>query len=304
MKEGIGSAHAKIILIGEHAVVYGYPALALPLLSSKVHVTLRKSDETYVSSALVEGPMHTLDETFDPIKKLVEKLLNVFNMNAVSLTIDTDIPINAGLGSSAAISSAITEAFFDYNDVSLSQETRFNYVQFSETLAHQTPSGIDAIITMSKTPIKFIKGESLKPFEIDLDGYLVVGNTGVKGKTKEAVNHIAQTINTPSTKALIDQLGVLTLNAISAINDNNLIALGNALTLAHDALTALGVSHPLLDALIKDSLSKGALGAKMTGGGLGGCAIALASNQATANAIQASWSLMSGQDAFILSLKK
>lgn len=304
MKVGKGHAHAKIILIGEHAVVYGYPALALPLRSSQVHVTLKNHDVNYIESALYKGPIETLDERFNPIKKLVEKLIQDFNMSKIYITIQTDIPINAGLGSSAAIASALVEAFFNYHDVALSHDVRFNYVQYSETLAHQNPSGIDAMITMTHTPIKFKKGEPFEPFELDLNGFLVVGNTGVKGKTKEAVMHIASTMQKAKTQALIDQLGVLTQRAINAISTHDLDALGNTLTLAHETLTALEVSHPLLDELVKDSLSKGALGAKMTGGGLGGCAIALVRDELTASAIKESWILISGQDAFILPLKK
>ncbi|MFW5865357.1 MAG: mevalonate kinase, partial [Candidatus Izemoplasmataceae bacterium] len=162
------------------------------------------------------------------------------------------------------------------------------------------PSGIDALITMSNTPILFKKGTPFEAFPFTLKSYLVVGNTGVKGRTKEAVNHIAKTIDSSATKSLIEQLGICATDALAAINEGNIDKLGTLLTLAHQTLDALGVSHPLLNQMVEDSLSNGAIGAKMTGGGLGGCVIALTKSKEIASNILTSWESFSGENAFIL----
>ena len=260
---GVGQAHSKIILIGEHAVVYGYPAISLPLL--EVEVTCR-----VVPAAT---PWRLFEE--DTLSMAVYASLEYLNIKDayIRCQIDSAIPEKRGMGSSAAISIAAIRAVFDYFEAELPHDVLEILVNRAEMIAHMNPSGLDAKTCLSDQPIRFIKNVGFEELAMDLSAYLVIADTGVYGHTREAI----QVVESKGKDALpfLYALGELTQQAEEAIKARDAVMLGGILTKAHGNLKEIGVSSLEADALVETALHHGALGAKMSGGGLGGCIIAL-----------------------------
>ena len=260
---GVGQAHSKIILIGEHAVVYGYPAISLPLL--EVEVTCRVVPAT--------TPWRLFEE--DTLSMAVYASLKYLNIKDayIRCQIDSAIPEKRGMGSSAAISIAAIRAVFDYYQAELPRDVLEILVNRAEMIAHMNPSGLDAKTCLSDQPIRFIKNVGFEELAMDLSAYLVIADTGVYGHTREAI----QVVESKGKEALpfLYALGELTQQAEEAIKARDAVMLGDILTKAHENLKEIGVSSLEADALVETALQHGALGAKMSGGGLGGCIIAL-----------------------------
>jgi len=260
---GVGQAHSKIILIGEHAVVYGYPAISLPLL--EVEVTCR-----VVPAAT---PWRLFEE--DTLSMAVYASLEYLNIKeaCIRCQIDSAIPEKRGMGSSAAISIAAIRAVFDYFEAELPYDVLEILVNRAEMIAHMNPSGLDAKTCLSAQPIRFIKNVGFEELAMDMSAYLVIADTGVYGHTREAI----QVVQSKGKNALpfLHALGDLTQQAEEAIKTKDAVFLGKILTKAHGNLKEIGVSSLEADALVGTALDHGALGAKMSGGGLGGCIIAL-----------------------------
>ena len=263
-KLGVGQAHSKIILIGEHAVVYGYPAISLPLL--EVEVTCKVIP--------AESPWRLYEE--DTLSMAVYASLEYLAIKeaCIRCVIDSAIPEKRGMGSSAAISIAAIRAVFDYYQVDLPHDVLEILVNRAEMIAHMNPSGLDAKTCLSDQPIRFIKNVGFTELEMALSAYLVIADTGVYGHTREAI----QVVQNKGKDALpfLHALGELTQQAEDAISQKDAEKLGQILSQAHFHLKEIGVSSPEADSLVETALSHGALGSKMSGGGLGGCIIALA----------------------------
>ena len=265
-KVGVGQAHSKIILIGEHAVVYGYPAISLPLLEVKVTCKVVPA----------ESPWHLYEE--DTLSMAVYASLEHLNIKdaCIRCQIDSAIPEKRGMGSSAAISIAAIRAVFDYYQADLPHDVLEILVNRAEMIAHMNPSGLDAKTCLSDHPIRFIKNVGFTELEMDLSAYLVIADTGVYGHTREAI----QVVQSKGKDALpfLHALGEFTQQAEEVIRQKDTEKLGQILSQAHLHLKEIGVSSPEADSLVETALSHGALGAKMSGGGLGGCIIALVAN--------------------------
>lgn len=265
-KVSVGQAHSKIILIGEHAVVYGYPAISLPLL--EVEVTCKVVP--------AESPWRLYEE--DTLSMAVYASLEYLDITeaCIRCEIDSAIPEKRGMGSSAAISIAAIRAVFDYYQADLPHDVLEILVNRAEMIAHMNPSGLDAKTCLSDQPIRFIKNVGFTELEMNLSAYLVIADTGVYGHTRESI----QVVQNKGKDALpfFHALGELTQQAEDAISQKDAEELGQILSQAHLHLKEIGVSSPEADHLVETALSHGALGAKMSGGGLGGCIIALADN--------------------------
>lgn len=265
-KVGVGQAHSKIILIGEHAVVYGYPAISLPLL--EVEVTCKVVP--------AESPWRLYEE--DTLSMAVYASLEHLNIKdaCIRCQIDSAIPEKRGMGSSAAISIAAIRAVFDYYQAELPHQVLEILVNRAEMIAHMNPSGLDAKTCLSDQPIRFIKNVGFTELEMNLSAYLVIADTGVYGHTREAI----QVVQSKGKDALpfLHDLGELTQQAEDAIRRKDAERLGQILSQAHLHLKEIGVSSPEADSLVETAMRHGALGAKMSGGGLGGCIIALVAN--------------------------
>jgi len=289
-KIGIGRATGKIILIGEHSVVYGKKAIAFPFAGVGIHTTVQKKPTIHIQSKYFSG---TLDEmkqiaSMHNLVLLIEVLQKDLALPNFNLSIQSSIPSERGMGSSAAVAVSIVRAFFDWQNLALDNKTLLKYVDYSEQIAHDNPSGIDAAATSGTQPILFEKGQPFEAFPLNVDAYLLVADTGIKGQTRQAVKDVATLVNQKgqSVQAIIDQLGDLTLEAKTAIIQNQAKRLGQIMTASHHLLQKLTVSNQTLDEAVEIALDNHALGAKLTGGGRGGCLIVLAKDLQNAKQIQ------------------
>lgn len=272
-KIGIGKSHSKIILMGEHSVVYGYPAIALPLKHIEVTCRILPSEDPlkYVAT--------------DPLVTAIFAALRYLEIKDQPITyeIESMVPERRGMGSSAAVAIAAIRAVFDYFDKPLSMSVLEMLANQAEIIAHTNPSGLDAKTCLSDHAIKFIRNVGFSQLEMNVNAYLVIADTGIHGHTREAV----QAVEALEEKALtyLHRLGDLVDKAETAIEARNMVQLGSAMTMAHENLKELSVSSPEANHLVSSAIANGALGAKMSGGGLGGCIIALVETEEQAKSL-------------------
>ena len=262
-RKGRGVSHSKIILMGEHSVVYGYPAIAIPLKNIQMECIVERSRVPF---------FHNEKDTLSTAVHTALKYLSKKNEN-IKYKVISDIPPKRGMGSSAAVSIAAIRGVLDYFNRKVDSITLEKLVNEAEIIAHNTPSGLDAKTCLSDSAIKFIKNKGFKNIDINLGAYLLIADTGIHGHTRDAIMNIKNMGN----KALpmLEKLGKLTEETEKFIEKKDVVNIGKNMIFAHEELKMLGVSIEKSDILVKTAIAEGAYGAKMSGGGLGGCIIAL-----------------------------
>lgn len=289
-REGHGHTWAKAILLGEHSVVYGHPAVAVPLHDLRMRATATPvTGPSMLRSLGYCGPMSGAGPDFACVARAFEAAREFSGCLEQSFAITTrsDFPHQRGLGSSAAASGAIIRAVLDSCGRRASSDELFDLTQMAERVAHGRPSGLDAAATSSAGPIRFHSGDMRRLSQRIEGAHLVIADSGVRGSTREAVGGLRERYerDTGRIGPLIEALGELAGTAVDALADGDAPALGGAMDRAHTILAGLGLSLPVLDALTAEARRAGALGAKLTGGGLGGCIIALADGPRAAERI-------------------
>jgi mevalonate kinase len=294
------SAPGKIILLGEHAVVYGRPAIAVPVTHVQATVTLEPGGRGLIIHALDTG--RTVDyahaDPLDPLAAIVRVTLAHFGLAVpdLSISIRSTIPIASGLGSGAAVSVAIARALADWATTGATtgattrgrpypdDATISGLAYEVERLHHGTPSGIDNTVIAYNRPVFFVRGEPIETFSVQRPFTVVIGNTGVASPTKIAVGDVRRGWEAEPARyeAWFDQIGGLAQQARAAIESAEIDRLGPLMDQNQSLLQNIGVSNVELERLIDAAKAAGAAGAKLVGGGRGGNMIALVdkSNQA------------------------
>ncbi|SCL21942.1 mevalonate kinase [Micromonospora inyonensis] len=312
---GVGRAHGKAILLGEHAVVYGAPALVIPVpqLTTTASATrLPDPDDgaDRISFALAGSPTTSVTPlATDGLRHLVAEFRErtaVAGRMCVDVLIDCAIPQGRGLGSSAACARAAVLALADVFDRRLDAGTVFDLVQASEKVAHGRASGIDALATGATSPLLFQSGTARElPIVMPgngcahapertaprpgagFDGLFVIADSGVGGSTRDAVELVRRRFagRAETQDAFVRRVSDLTHAALRDLAHGQVGDFGARLTENHRLLHEVGISTDLIDALVEAALAAGSLGAKITGGGLGGCMIALVADPGRAEAV-------------------
>lgn len=275
-----GRASGKAILLGEHAVVYGRPALAIPLSALQVRADVRRSNgPSLLHSALYDGPLAGAPARLGPTAMAASAALEAVGAPdaSIDVSVESSLPAERGVGSSAAVAAAVVRAVAAAFDVALDAQQEHELIQRAERVAHVSPSGLDAHAVRAGAPIWF-EGGTISPVEVASPLTFVIADTGLAGRTREAVAGVrARHEQDPAATAiLLDELGDLTRDARAHLAAGDARGLGNVMNRAHAALSHLGVGAPVLDGLTRTALANGAWGAKLTGGGRGGCVLVLA----------------------------
>ena len=259
-----GTAAGKVILLGEHGVVYGRHALALPIPDA-VNVTVARSGEL----------SHDLPDEF--VNLLLDEL-GVDDRNWC-ISVESRLPFGKGLGSSAAIAVAIVRAFDKALGLGLDDE-RVSAVAFeSEKLAHGTPSGVDNTLSTFAKPMLFRNDGALRidSLEISLSPPLVIAWGDETGRTSEQVAGVRERHEQSPGQfnALFDEMDRLSRQGAQLLQAARWEELGALMNICHGLLNAIGVSTPSLERMVSLARQSGAVGAKLTGAGGGGSIVAL-----------------------------
>jgi len=281
------SAPGKIILFGEHAVVYGQPAIAVPVKQVRAKATVTPNIRGTSGEVRILAPNIGLDSSLDdvppgnPIGEVINKVattLGIDHLPSCTLKITSTIPVASGLGSGAAVSVAVIRALAGFLGKPLPNEKVSALAYEIEKIHHGTPSGIDNTVVTYEQPVYFIKGQSAEIFSVAKPFTIVIGDTGIRAPTKESVGdvRIAWQADPEHYERLFAAAGSIAKTARQAIEKGHPEWLGPLMNENQELLVEMDVSSPELDRLIYTAKEAGAIGAKLSGGGRGGNLIALA----------------------------
>jgi len=275
-------ASGKIILLGEHAVVYGRPALAAPIpLAVEARVVDSADTVLLIPRWGIEQRVPPMSENPQGVTRILALLLERLDLASRALTIEAfpNVPRAMGLGGSSALAVAVIRALSDHFKLDLSNE-RVNELAFEcERAAHGTPSGVDNTIATYGSTLLFENNGSPSFQEVRPAGSVSIA-IGISGKESLTATTVAQVRKAwerqpERYERIFDQIGDLTRAGTEALQDGAYQELGELMNLCQGYLNALQVSTPELEELIHIARRRGAVGAKLTGGGGGGSVIAL-----------------------------
>ena len=268
-------AMGKVILLGEHAVVYGHPALAGGI-SRGVTTIDQVVEKNSKKTSRLRIPDWDLDISSDiqhPVALAFAAMLEAAHVGFADLQLRSDLPAGAGLGSSAAMCVAIARCICDDDD---DGEQVLAVANAGEACFHDTPSGIDVALSMSGGIARYQKDSGLTTLACPALP-IVVGLSGIPRSTAKMVTLVRDTLREDSAlESAISEIANLTREGQSALLSGNLEQLGSCMNRCHHELSRLGVGVATLDTMVGIAQSAGAVGAKLTGAGGGGAIIALA----------------------------
>lgn len=313
---GSGRAHAKVILIGEHTAVYGLPTIAVPIpdftaeaIVTPVNTAQRpppeagRHDNRFETLFTAAADSRTAHE---PGPAVAAASLRRWGGpgESVEVRLRSSIPPARGLGSSAATAAATVRAIADLYGATPDASSLYELVQIGENLSHGRASGVDAVTVTASGPLRFAAG-AIRPIVTPAEAVLVLADSGVAGRTDRAVATARTTLHRDRALArrILARASELTDSAVHELESGRLRALGQSMNEFHSLLRELNVSTPVIDRLTAAARHAGAYGAKLTGGGLGGCVIAL-TDAGSATAIGAALRAAGAQRTWLVDLPK
>jgi mevalonate kinase len=275
-ENAVGRAGGKVILLGEHAVVHGTPAIAVGL-----------PDKTIVSARFAEGPtaldiapwgLRARVDGNDPADTALRSLVEALGapQDGIVLSGTTELPVRAGLGASASIAAAAARAVSALLGRDPSAAELYAAVQASERAFHGSPSGVDAAAVLGTGVLRFSRADGAVRLDVPAPE-LVIVHTGAPGDTHVTVAAFAARLSADPAEGArrLDALRGIVERGVDALGRRDHAELGRLMDENHAHLAWFGVSTDELDRACVEARAAGALGAKLTGGGGGGCAIAL-----------------------------
>jgi len=300
-------APGKIILFGEHAVVYGRPTLAVPVMqvAASVEITTQppnrptgkpKNRSTGKLNLWLDAPDIGLSA---PVEALLQQAtppplaiairsvcqaLGVEQPPRLRIRVTSSIPLASGLGSGAAVSVALIRALSAALGQPLPDEQVNALAYEIEKLYHGTPSGIDNTVITYARPVYFVRGQILQTFRVVRPFTLVIGDSGIAAPTRESVGAVRQLWQADPARweKVFDQVAEIVEAAKNAIESGEVSRLGALMDENQALLQQMTVSSAELDRLVAAAKTAGAQGAKLSGGGRGGNMLALATPETAA----------------------
>lgn len=273
----MGFGRGKVILLGEHAVVHGYPAIAAGIERG---VTARATPADEDRLALRPWGVDVRpDPEGEPLEQaFAVALANYPTRPLLAVDANVELPSGAGLGCSAAIGVAVLDAIDEALELPRDRQALAEAALAWERVFHGNPSGVDNTMSALGGVACFRKGQPLEPLQSNKTLHLAIGNSGESPSTKSMVDLVARQLERDPDRVTqsFEAIEILVRNAKLAIQAGDHVALGQLFDLNHSILSSLMLCTTKLDAMCQAARDAGALGAKMTGGGGGGCMIALA----------------------------
>jgi mevalonate kinase len=270
-------APGKVLLFGEHSVVYGHPAIATAIgvgvtaLAQSGAPRLRCADWK-VEAAPGDGTR---------VGRALEALVDALPFGGGALELSASVPPGAGLGSSAAMAVACARALAELHDAPLSEVDLAAAALASERVFHGTPSGLDHAAVIHGGLVRFQRTESgaaIRSIARTAPLELVIARVEQGADTGRMVAEVAEQRRRLGDVAvgLHERIAAVTDAADAALVAGDDATVGELMTINHALLAAIGVSTPGLDRACALARSSGALGAKLTGAGGGGSIVAIA----------------------------
>jgi mevalonate kinase len=284
------TAPGKIILFGEHAVVYGRPAIAAPVKEVRARAVVKANPRGPAGEIRIQAPDLGVEAELgqllagDPLARAVRGTLAALRLSsppAMNLRVTSTIPIAAGLGSGAAVSVAVIRALSAFLGRPLRDEQVSSLAYEIEKIHHGSPSGIDNTTITFEKPIFFVKSKPVQIMQVSLPFSIVIADTGIASSTAASVGQVRRAwgAHKDHYEALFDSAGAVAEAARQCIEHGLVESLGPLMDANHGILSKMGVSSPELDHLVKAARAAGAWGAKLSGSGQGGNMIALVSTK-------------------------
>lgn len=293
------SAPGKVILFGEHAVVYGRPAIAAPVTQVRATALVENSDQPgiHIIAPDLEADFWLAEAGEDnPLALAVSLVLSAALASDPSaprpnltITVQSQIPIASGLGSGAATAAATIRALIQHLNLTdwASDQLISDLTYQVERIHHGTPSGIDNTVVAYERPVYFVRRQPqnlVELFQVAVPVRLLVADTGVRSSTKIAVGDVRRQWQEDPDRfeAIFDGCGRIAQAARAAIERGDIKQLGQLMNENQVLLEEMTVSSPELERLVRAANTAGALGAKLSGAGRGGNMIALVEEESEA----------------------
>ena len=285
-------APGKVILFGEHAVVYGRPALAAPV--TQVRATASVEDAPTGRGLCIDAAdlclrrqvqqALTPDDPLYAIATTVRHTLDALGVEGwpdLALSVSSSVLMGRGLGSGAALATAIVRALAQHLGRPLQAQEISDLVYQTEVIHHGTPSGIDNAVIAFEQPVYFVKGQPIQVLQVGRPFWLAIGDTGIASPTRDVVGDVRRRWQQEPAKYedLFDRIGAIAVSARDALASGQIAKLGRLMDENQALLERLDVSCPELDGLIQAARQAGATGAKLCGAGRGGNMIALVAEE-------------------------
>jgi mevalonate kinase len=280
------SAPGKIILVGEHAVVYGQPALAVPVHQVRTRAIVMALPRGKSGDVQIEAPDIGLKSSLQdlqndqPIAALLYALideLKISHLPAMMLKITSTIPVAAGLGSGAAVSVAVARVVSEFVGHPISDEQVSRLAYRVEMIHHGNPSGIDNTVITYGAPVYFMRGAPMELLNVPAPFHLLIGHSGIQSATIEVVSDLRSRWQKDPDfyNDIFNQVGQISRRVKELIEHGRIVEMGEWMNKNHSLLQKIDVSCPELDRLVDAACAGNALGAKLSGAGRGGNMIAL-----------------------------
>lgn len=274
MKSVTASAPGKLLLLGDHAVVYGFPCI-VTAVDQRIAVTVSESDSDAVLFDVGESDTKFLDACITVAQKKWGKISHI------SVRTKSEFSQTVGLGSSAAVTVAFLFALAKFFDKSLSPMDLFHMAYEAVLLVQGVGSGFDVAIATYGGTIRYIKdAKELTPIDAT-QLPLIVGYTGIKADTATIVKEVKKKYETNQERVtrIFEAIGGLVDQAVPRFAEKDWERVGKFMDFDQEYLRDLGVSSEKLESLIIAAKEAGALGAKLSGAGGGDCMIALSTKE-------------------------